>query len=121
MSNFDWAPFAVGSSDNWRFEKHGDNVVGTVRAIRGYDFGDGKGATPILSVESDEGVTKDVIAGNVNLRRQIAERNVQVGDRIAISYDSDERLPGRPQPMKVYTVAVKKAETSGGVAAADLL
>jgi hypothetical protein len=121
---FDWSAHKGGSGDNWTFDSVGTRLVGTVRGIRTHLFPDKSEPTPILAVESDEGVTKDLICGLVNLRRQVADFDVQVGDRIAVTYTGEEKLPGRPQAMKVFEVVVKKSETpapSSGVSAADLL
>lgn len=119
MSDIDWDQF---DSDFIKFDEVGDNVAGTIMAIRvGKDF---KGnLCPELQIRTENG-DKVVTAGQAKLKPELARLKPQVGDRIAIVFSGvGDAKPGQA-PAKLFDVQVQKADTAGassGPSASELL
>ena len=109
--SFDWAPFATSGHPFVKWENVGDSVVGTITAIRSHTFDQAKGPVVLLDVQvkdSDDLVT--ISADKVDLRRKLAEIAPQVGDLLAVRFTGTEKVPGSPNPMKVFEVKHKAGE-----------
>lgn len=103
--SYNWDEFKT--TGGWiTFENVGDTVVGTVNAIRtGKDFNGNP--CPELIIEDDDGEERTLTAGQVMLKRALAEQAPQVGDRIRIKYAGvGDAKPGKA-PAKLFEVAVK--------------
>lgn len=117
MSQFDWNEFNT-SGDFVSFKEIGDKVVGEVIAVRkAQDFNGNP--CPELVIRTDDGEDRIVTAGQVMLKSALAEKQPQIGARIAIVYSGvGEAKPGKA-PAKQFTVEVKGAEPA--VDAASLI
>ena len=104
--SFDWDQFKQ-NGDFVRFENVGDQVVGTIKAIReGRDFNGNPCPELVLEV-SDEGDEMTLTAGQVLLKSALAEQAPEVGNRIRIVYSGvGPAKPGKA-PAKEFTVEVK--------------
>ncbi len=108
---FDWKPFSGGSGVFVKFENIGDEVVGKITGLRVHDFGQGKGPVPLMDIErKNDGENVTLSVDKADLRPKVAELNPQVGDMIAVKYVEDQKIPGRPQGMKVFAVKWKMGE-----------
>ncbi len=97
-----------------KFTTIGDKVVGDVTGVAiGEDF-NGK-PCPQLTIVEDDGNEVIVTAGQANLKAQIIEKRVEVGDRISIRLDSE--VPRTKGSLKVFEVKVTKGGAKGTVAA----
>lgn len=106
---FDWDPFKGGSGDFVKFETIGDEVVGTIVAIRKHTFDKDKGEVPLLDIEPKAGgdaVTLSI--DKVDLRFKMADLEPQVGDLIAVKFTGTEKTPNGTK--KVFAVKHKAGE-----------
>lgn len=96
----------VTSGDYARFDQPGDQVVGIVKEDReGRDFNGNP--CPELVLEQDDGSEITVTAGQVMLKRALAEKRPTVGDKIRITYSGvGDAKPGKA-PAKLFTLDVK--------------
>ena len=103
--SYDWEPFEGGDGEFMKFEKVGDEIIGAVTKVgTGTDF---KGnPCPQLHITTDEGDERIVTAGQVFLKRALAEQAPQAGDRIKITMTGlGDPQPGKA-PAKLFSVAV---------------
>lgn len=125
MSADIWDEFQT-TGDWITFDNVGDKVVGTVKAVRrGKDFNGNP--CPELIIDVDGEGEKTLTAGQVMLKSALAEKRPAAGDRIAITYSGvGDAKPGKA-PAKLFDVAVKTGNDTGGapaqagVSAEDLL
>jgi hypothetical protein len=106
---FDWTPFQGGTGEFVKFENVGDEVVGTIVAVRKHTFDPAKGEVPLLDIEprgGGEPVTLSV--DKVDLRFKIADIGPQAGDLIAVKFVGTERTPNGTK--KVFAVKHKAGE-----------
>lgn len=105
MSDFNWDQFA-NASGFWTAENVGDSIAGDILTIRiGQDFN--KQPVPELVIRTAEGDDVAVTAGQVVLKRLLAEIRPQVGEKIGITYTgAGEAKPGKA-PAKLFTVQVR--------------
>jgi hypothetical protein len=104
---FDWHQF---KSDVWSADEIGDWIEGDVidLAVR-----DGRsGRVPVITLRCDDGSTRAVWCGAVDLRTKIADLAPQVGDRLRITYAGDQHV-GQPSPMKLFTVELVDSDKAG--------
>jgi len=113
----DWNEFdkPLGEFNRWKPENEGDAIAGVLKSMRIATMPDGK-RYPSLTIVA-AGVDTDVLASQVILLRQLAEKKPQPGDTIKITYTRLEKLAGG-KTMKHFTVEVKPAQP---VTADDLL
>lgn len=112
MSDFDWTNFK--QTGDWiTFDEVGDQVIGTVTAVRvGKDFNGNPCPELVIDLE-DDGGEKTLTAGQKVLQSKLAEEAPQVGDRIWILYSGvGDARPGRA-PAKLFEVKVKRDENGG--------
>jgi len=102
--SFDWSKHAKPNGQWVQFDNAGDKVVGTILNIREHTFDQDKGPVPIIDLDAGGEEHVSLSCAAINLRGQMAELNPQVGDKIGVKLTGTERLPGRPQPMKVFDV-----------------
>lgn len=107
---FDWSQFAPAASAMIRWETPGQQVVGTVAAIRTHVFAPERGPVPLLDLETDDGELVTVAVDKADLRRQIVDAAPQVGDRIRILFRDTERRPAGV--AKLFDVQVRRAAPS---------
>lgn len=103
--SWDWSEWAVSDSPLVRWDTVGQQVTGTVTAIRTYEFEPGK-PVPILDLETDDGDVS-VSVDKVDLRRKIVEASPQVGDRVRITFV--ETVRRERGTLKVFDVQVRRA------------
>jgi hypothetical protein len=111
MSGFDWNDFK--QTGDWiTFDEVGDQVIGVVTAVRsGKDFNGNPCPELVIDLE-DDGGEKTLTAGQVMLKKALAEAAPQVGDRIWIMYSGvGDAKPGRA-PAKLFEVKVKSPDAS---------
>lgn len=97
----------VQSGQYARFDNPGDQVVGVIKEDReGSDYNGNP--CPELVIEDDDGNEITVTAGQVMLKKALAEQRPGIGDKIRITYTgkSADAKPGRA-PAKLFTVEVK--------------
>jgi hypothetical protein len=103
MSNpsktFDWSEFA---GDRWAPKEVGDAITGLVVDMRIEDGRSGK--VPVLTIATDDG-SREVWAGQWDLRTKLADADIQVNDEITIEF-TGEKQTNQPSPMKLFHVDV---------------
>lgn len=104
--SFDWSKHVKPNGQWVQFDNPGDKVVGTILNIREHTFDADKGPVPIVDLDAGGEEHVSLSCAAINLRGQMAELNPQVGDKIGVKLTGLERLPGRPQPMKVFDVRI---------------
>lgn len=106
---FDWSPFAGGSGEFVKFETVGDEVIGTITAIRTHTFDVAKGEVVLLDIDpKDGGDSVTLSVDKVDLRFKIADLAPQVGDLLAVKFTGTERTPNGTK--KVFAVRHKAGE-----------
>lgn len=102
---YDWKRHA---SDYVSFDTVGQEAEGVITDITEKDFGDGKGAKPVLHLRSADGEVRQVTCSQVNLLRLIADLGPDIGDHIKITYKGEDlaRKKGGQNPPKVFDVAL---------------
>lgn len=109
--DFDWQPFAKRDGAFASFDNPGDQCVGKIVGIRTHDFGQGKGPVPLIDVErQDNGEAATIVVSTIDLMGKVADIAPQVGDMIAVKLIEFQKVPGRPQPMKIFAVKHKVGE-----------
>jgi hypothetical protein len=102
--SFDWEPFKVGSGGDFvKFETEGDEIVGTITALRKKRFKDQDRDTALIDIQpKDGGDVVTLACDKVDLRMQLAELEPQVGDLLAVRFTGTEKVAnGR---MKKFAV-----------------
>jgi hypothetical protein len=94
-----------------KFEKVGDSIAGVITAIRTHRFDDG-GLVPQILITTDDGEERTLTAGQVLLKRALAEQRPEAGDHLTVTLSEIERRSGG-KTLKHFGVAVRR-----GVAAA---
>lgn len=92
------------------FDAKGDNVSGTVQAIRVKRWDDGKVSPEILLV-TDDGEEKTMTAGQVQLKAKLAELRPESGDHIVVTLSEIEKRAGG-KTLKHFTVESGKAKAA---------
>jgi hypothetical protein len=106
---FDWNPFKGGGGGAFvKFESVGDEVVGTIVAVRTHDFGKGKGPVPLLDIDTGDGEPVTLSIDKVDLVRQMAEIGPQAGDKIAVKLTGYEQVANGTK--KVFAVRHKPGD-----------
>lgn len=96
-----------------KFENPGDQIAGTISAIRKHRFDDGN-VVPQIILTADDGEERTLTAGQVRLKAALAEQRPEVGDHITVVYERQERRAGG-KTLKHFAVTVKRgaAATQG--------
>jgi len=102
------APNTGDFPDAFKFDTIGAAIAGTITNIRRAEF-DGK-AIPELWITLDDGSERSVLCGQANLITQLLDIRPNVGDRIAIKYDSQRKA--KLGMAKLFSVALKRADGS---------
>lgn len=107
-TNDPWAGItAGGGGDYLKWETVGQSVIGTITAKRaGTDFNGHP--CPQMDINTDDGETVTLNAGQAQLKALILDANPQVGDRIAITFSGEEKV--EKGMKKVFDVAVKAGD-----------
>lgn len=110
---YDWGPhLGDGGGDLppiWKAENVGDSVKGTVESIRDHeDKKYGRGTFPVVTLVQDDETLISVFAQQAGLKRGLAERNPQPGDRVGVRYDGEEAMDNGFK-VKLWTVFCEKA------------
>jgi len=92
-----------------KFDEPGDSVVGEITGVRKHVWDDGN-VCPQLFIRDDEGNERSLTAGQVQLKRRLAELRPNVGDRIKIVFTDIEKRTGG-KTMKRFDVQVRRAGT----------
>lgn len=107
---------AAGEYVKWDTPK---SIVGTIVALtKGSDV-NGNPAV-VISIEQADGETCAVTAAQYQLKKKVAELRPGVGDRIAITYEGDEKIDGG-KTVKNFTVETAKAEAVAATKPSSLL
>jgi hypothetical protein len=99
-----WPEF---DSDRCRFEEIGDRAAGLV-VDRRVEAGQ-SGRLPVLVLRDDDGYDRELWAGQVDLRQQLADKRVKVGDQITIEL-TGTKPTGRGNPMKLFKLTVEHGD-----------
>ena len=114
-----WDTVSIDSGDYVKFERVGDSVSGTVKAIGTHTFpatADGPEKTvPQLAIVTDDGQERTMTAGQVRLLAALAEQRPEVGDHLTVAYVREEPRGGGKK-MKHFDVNVTRG--AGGAPAA---
>lgn len=113
---YDDPDLAVGG-DYIKWEMVGQTVIGTIIGFRkqmrvkadGTQFANG-----VYTLREDDGTEIFLEVGQVYLKGLFKEKQPQLGDRIRIVFESEERLAGKPSPMKKFTLDVVKGNANAG-------
>lgn len=103
---FDWSKHAAKTGEWVKFDQIDDKVVGRIVSIREHTFPGDDEATVIVDLDTGEDETRSLSCAALNLRQQMADLNPQVGDKVGVKFVGTQKLPGRPQPMKLFDVRV---------------
>jgi hypothetical protein len=101
--SFDWNKFA---GNRWAPNEVGDTIYGLVVDMRVEDGRSGE--VPVLTLATDVG-SREVWAGQWDLRTKLAGSDVQVNDSITIVF-SGEKHTGQASPMKLFDVDVEHGD-----------
>lgn len=104
--SIDWSKYE--GSGAVAFEKPGDSIIGVVKGIR-EELGQGGSNIPVVTLTGADGEEHEVWCGAVQLQRTMARERPAVGDKIKVTL-AELRPVGKPSPMKVFEVKVKRAE-----------
>jgi hypothetical protein len=111
MSDSVWdTPELTAGGDFFKFDNVGDEIIGTIQAIKVHRWDDGK-VSPQIYLLLDDGEEKTVTAGQIQLQIKLKELRPNVGDRIKINFTSIEKRAGG-KTLKHFDVAVKAAGTA---------
>jgi hypothetical protein len=97
-----------------KFEREGQNITGTVKALGKHRFDDGKVAAQ-LTIITDTGEVKTVTAGQTRLKKALMDERPEVGDRISITYTKSEKLSGG-RTLKHFDVKVQRGSSAPAAA-----
>lgn len=89
-----------------KFEQPGDAVAGTITSVGIHRWDDGT-ACPKLAIDTDDGEV-GLTAGQVGLKRALAEQRPEVGDHISVTFTDVEKRPGG-KTLKHFDVVVTRA------------
>lgn len=89
-----------------KFEQPGDQIAGTITAIRKHRFDDGN-VVPQIILTADDGEERTLTAGQVRLKAALAEQRPDVGDHITVVYERQEKRAGG-KTLKHFAVTVKR-------------
>lgn len=117
VSIWDDPEIRVGG-DFVKFEQPGDTITGTIQAVRKHTFADNSVAPQVLIV-TDAGEEKTITAGQVQLKRALAEQRPEAGDRITITLTQTEPRPGG-KTLKHFSVQVGRAGAAPAAPAAPV-
>jgi hypothetical protein len=94
-------------------------VQGTITGIKKKTFDDGSIAAQLF-IRKPDGAEVCLTAGQARLKAILSQERPAVGDEVWIKYSGDQKQPGKPAPLKLFEVRVKRgpgpADTRGGVA-----
>ncbi len=107
---FDWTKHAQHSGEWVRFDNIGDKVVGHVVGVRAVTFPGDDEETVIIDMDTGGEASVSLKLGPKNLKRQLVELGPQVGDKLGVTFTGTERLPGKPQPLKLFDVQHRVGE-----------
>lgn len=94
-------------SNRWKAENAKDQIHGEVTERKRGETGKGE-AYPIIVI--GRGVeAMEVHASAIDLQIKLADAEPQIGDRVRITLTGYENT-GRPKPMKVFRVEVRRRE-----------
>lgn len=94
--------------NEWKPTEEGETVCGTVTAFEHPKTKDGR-FLPIVVLDTEEGSTRVAVLHAV-LRNELTEREVQVGDRIAIRFVGKRTAEKSGREYVAYRVAVAEEE-----------
>ena len=97
------------------FENIGDNVSGTINAIRTHRFDDGK-VVPQILLTTDGGEERTLTAGQVRLKAELAEKRPEAGDHLKVTLSDIEKRSGG-KTLKHFTVEVNRGGAATQAAA----
>lgn len=89
-----------------KFDEVGDEVSGTIAAIRKHSFDNGQVAPQVL-LTTDAGEERTVTAGQTLLKRELAEQRPEAGDWVQIKLTQIEPRAGG-KSLKHFTVKVRR-------------
>lgn len=102
-------PNLIENNDYIKFDTEGTSVTGTILAMSIHEFEGGTRA-PKLILETEQG-EKTLTAGQVQLKKLLAEKKPDIGDTITITYvRSEKRMGGKT--LKHFTVEVNQPATT---------
>jgi hypothetical protein len=103
--SFDWTKHRRPDNKFIEFNEPGDQVTGTIVGIREHVFDQTKGPIPLLDMEPRDGGEQVTLSCSAtNLRSQLAELQPQITDELRVVFVRSEKLPGRPQPLKIFEI-----------------
>lgn len=91
-----------------KFETEGATVAGRLKTLGKYKFDDGKVAAQ-LEIETANGQTVTVTAGQKKLKEALMNQRPEIGDYLTITYVRSERLSGG-RTLKHFKVEVQRAK-----------
>lgn len=97
-----------------KFDQPGDEVAGTITAIKKHRFDDGN-VVPQIYLTTDDGDERTLTAGQVRLKAALAEQRPEVGDHLRVVYERQEKRAGG-KTLKHFAVVVRRG---AGAAAAE--
>lgn len=109
---YDWSPhLSAGDGDLppiWKAVEVGDSVKGVVESVRDQeDKKFGRGVFPVVTLVQDDGERVSIFAQQAGLKRGLAERNPQAGDRLGVRFDGEEQMENGFK-VKLWTVFCEK-------------
>jgi hypothetical protein len=107
--SFDWSEF-VG--DRWAPKEIGDSITGLIVNMRVEDGRSGK--VPVLTISTDDG-SREVWAGQWDLKTKLADADIQANDSVTIVFAS-EKHTGQASPMKLFDLQVERGTGSSSSA-----
>lgn len=102
-----WDDPELKSADFVKFEEIGDTVQGTITGIKKKTFDDGSVAAQVF-LRKDDGAEVCMTAGQARLRAILSQERPEVGDEIWVKYSGTQKQPGKPAPLKLFEVRVKR-------------
>ena len=116
MTAIDYNDPDLAAGGDWvKWEMIGQTVIATVTGFKKQSRIKSDGSTifnGVYSLREDDGTEINIEVGQAFLKGLFKEKQVQIGDRIKIVYTEDERLPGKPSPMKKFTLDVARANAA---------
>lgn len=105
MSVWDDPEIRAGG-DFFSFDQVGDEISGTIAAVRVHKFDDG-GVAPQVLLTTDAGEERTVTAGQILLKRELAEQRPEAGDWVRIKLTQIEPRGGK-KTLKHFEVEVRR-------------
>lgn len=109
MSVYDDPEMAAGG-DYFTFTRPGDQISGTVNAVRAHRFTDGTVA-PQLLLTTDDGAERTVTCGAIRLKLEILDQRPEAGDHVVIRLDREEPRGGG-KTLRHWAVQVVRGTTA---------